>query len=44
MDKMYQKNSIKPGDPKFQYDVQKSFKPTLDNEWDMEEDDDQDFV
>ncbi|KAJ3327700.1 Centrosomal protein of 19 kDa [Blyttiomyces sp. JEL0837] len=35
MDKDFEKNRVKPGDPGFQYDLQKEFeKPTEDNEWD----------
>lgn len=36
MDKKYEKNFIKPGDPGFQYDKRKEFKPkeSLDDSWD----------
>lgn len=40
MDEMYRKNFKKPGDPGFQYDVEKHFEANLDASWD---DDDEDF-
>lgn len=37
MDEMYKKNFKKPGDPGFQYDLQKNFKANLDASWDEDE-------
>lgn len=34
MDTNFQKNSLKPGDSKFQYDRQEEFNPEESNEWD----------
>eukprot|EP00741_Cyanophora_paradoxa_P016688 tig00020934_g16117.t1 len=34
MDREFEKNRKKPGDPDFVYDVQKDFQPTEENEWD----------
>lgn len=38
MDEMYKKNFKKPGDPGFQYDVQKNFEANLDASWDEDDD------
>ncbi|OMJ91213.1 hypothetical protein SteCoe_6282 [Stentor coeruleus] len=37
MDEMYKKNFKKPGDPGFQYDVEKHFEANLDASWDDED-------
>lgn len=41
MDKLYEKNSVKPGDPGFEYDKRKQFSMPinegLDNSWEEEE-------
>ena len=37
MDEMYKKNFKKPGDPGFQYDLQKNFEANLDASWDEDE-------
>lgn len=44
MESMYQKNSVKPGDAGYKYDVQKDFRPSAANEWDMDDEDDYDIV
>ncbi|CAD8111592.1 unnamed protein product [Paramecium primaurelia] len=44
MESMYKKNSVKPGDKNYKYDVQKDFKPSAQNQWDMDDEDDYDIV
>ncbi|KAM3136862.1 hypothetical protein pb186bvf_011121 [Paramecium bursaria] len=44
MDSVFNKNFIKPGDSNYQYDVQKNFKPSQNNAWDEEDDEDYDIV
>ena len=38
MDDMYKDNFKRPGDPGFQYDVQKNFEANLDASWDEDDD------
>ena len=38
MDQMYNKNFKRPGDPGFQYDVEKNFEANLEASWDEDED------
>ena len=40
MDVVFNKNSLKPGDPGFIYDKVEEFVPTIDNDWDMDDDED----
>ncbi|CAK61229.1 unnamed protein product (macronuclear) [Paramecium tetraurelia] len=44
MESMYKKNSVKPGDKNYKYDVQKNFKPSAQNQWDMDDEEDYDIV
>ncbi|CAD8122107.1 unnamed protein product [Paramecium sonneborni] len=44
MESMYNKNSVKPGDKNYKYDVQKDFKPSAQNQWDMDDEEDYDIV
>ena len=39
MDVLFNKNNLKPGDPGFVYNKVEEFKPTEDNEWDMDDED-----
>lgn len=40
MDIIFKKNNLKPGDIGFKYDIEEKFVPTVDNDWDMDEDED----
>jgi len=39
MDILFRKNSLKPGDPGFKYDIEENFVPTVDNDWDFSDED-----
>ncbi len=40
MDILFKRNSLRPGDPGFKYDVEENFVPTVDNDWDLDDDED----
>jgi hypothetical protein len=40
MEKLFEKNVVKPGDSDYKYDNRKEFKPTkIDPEWEVDDDD-----
>jgi hypothetical protein len=40
MDILFKRNSLRPGDPGFKYDIEENFVPTVDNDWDLDDDED----